>query len=394
MFDNLGRKFLEAGEVLFRVGDVGDSAYLVEEGEMEVIHPESHSVLGVVHVGELFGEVSLLDKHPRTATVRARSDSSLIEIRRELVEELLQAADPVIRFLLQVVLERYRSNILYRATHDAAQPPARDPLHTEVAEKLVLLKDLHEAIEQQQFELNYQPIFGMSSQSISGFEALIRWRHPQRGLILPSRFLSLAEDTGMIQLIGQWCIEQACRDWPSLRSVANTENPFLSVNVSGKQLRDPQFAAEVIDIQRRFDMPPEEFKFELTETSLIANHALASVLLRELKDYGNLIALDDYGTGFSNMEHLMHFPFNVLKLDQSFVREIMNSSLSFQLVMNSIDMAKSLHMKIVGEGIECPEVAYALAEMGCDYAQGYLYSKPLSLRDCLALKFPVSLASK
>ena len=385
MFDNLGRKFLQAGEVLFRVGDEGGCAYLVEDGEMEVLHPETNKLIGLVHKGELFGEVSLLDKHPRTATVRASRDTALIEIRRDLVEEMLQTTNPVIRFLLHVVLERYRSSMHYRSADGSGQPVPRDPLQVEVTEKLTLLKDLRDAVERREFELNYQPIFGMATQTISGFEALIRWRHPEHGLIPPQCFLGLAEDTGMIRLIGQWCVEQACRDWLHLRSVTAAERPFISVNVSGKQLRDPGFAADVIDIQRRFAIPPEELKFELTETSLITNHALATVLLRELKDYGNLIALDDYGTGFANLEHLMHFPFNVLKLDQSFVREIMNSSLSFQLVMNSIDMAKSLHMEIVGEGIESPEVAHALAEMGCDYAQGFLYSKPLTLSDCLAL---------
>ncbi len=218
---------------------------------------------------------------------------------------------------------------------------------------------------------------------IAGFKALIRWRHPERGLIPPNRFLGIAEESGLIRLIGRWTIEQACRDWPGLRAVATTARRFISINLSGKQLTEEGFADEALAIQRAFGVNPGEIKLELTETSLITNTALATRHLNELSRCGNSIALDDYGTGYSGLGHLQNYPFKVLKLDQTFVREIMNSSLSFQLVMNSIEMAKSLQLEIVAEGIETADIAEALSSMGCDYAQGYLFSKPQPLQEWL-----------
>ncbi|MGI9134059.1 MAG: EAL domain-containing protein, partial [Rhodoferax sp.] len=214
---------------------------------------------------------------------------------------------------------------------------------------------------------------------------LIRWRHPLIGLSSPLEFLGLAEETGLIRPIGLWVLERACMDWPALRSLCNVEKPFLSVNVSATQLVGNDFVGQAIATQQQHGMPPDELKLELTETGLIEHRALAQEQLQRLCEFGNSIALDDYGTGYSGLEHLQSYRFKTLKLDQSFIREMLNSSLSFQLVMSSIDMAKSLLLDLVAEGIETEEIARILKLLGCDYGQGYLYSKPKPLAELLRL---------
>lgn len=378
MLEQLDRKHIAAGHVIFSSGDPGDCAYLIEEGEVEVIDPITDLVLGNVAKGEVFGEIALVDRHPRTATVRACRETRLVEIPRSLVEELLTDANPIIRLLLTIILERYRTNIWHRP-RPANMPATEDPFQAAVMEKLTLLKDMRDAIDRQEFELFYQPIVTLPGREIAGFEALIRWRHPQLGLIPPNKFLGIAEETGLIRLLGRWTIERACRDWKALREVAKVEVPFISINVSGKQLTDQNFALQALATQQFFGVAAKEVKFELTETSVISNPKLASLQLGVLHSYGNIIALDDYGTGYSGLSHLKDYPFGVLKLDQTFVREILMSSLSFQLVMNSIQMAKALKLGLVAEGIETDDIATALTEMGCDHAQGYLFGKPQTL---------------
>lgn len=377
--ERLDRKYLAAGQIVFSFGEIGDCAFLVEDGELEVIDHATGKALGYVNKGELFGEIALVDRLPRTATVRAVRESVLVEIRRPLVEELLADANPVIRLLLKVILERYRTNFRHHPASVLIQGDDGDTLHAEVNEQLTLLKDMKDAIERREFTLFYQPIVTLPEAKIAGFEALIRWRHPERGLIPPNKFLGIAEETGLIRQIGRWTIEQACRDWLALRKVPTTERRFVSINLSGKQLTDENFAEASLAIQSRYGVVPGEIKFELTETSLITDATLASAHLDRLHADGNSIALDDYGTGYSGLGHLQSYPFKVLKLDQTFVREIMQSSLSFQLVMNTIEMAKSLHLEIVAEGIETYDIAAALAEMGCNYAQGYLFGRPQPL---------------
>ena len=378
ILEGLGRRRLAAGEFVFAKGDEGDCAYLIEEGEVEVIDPETGLAFGIVGKGEIFGEIALIDGHPRSATVRTARDTLLVEIKRSLLEELLHDTNPIVRVLLKVILERYRTNIWHRPKPVDHHAPM-DPLQAEVIEKLTLLKDMRDALDRNEFELFYQPIVTLPGNQIAGFEALIRWRHPERGLIPPNKFLGIAEETGLIRLIGNWTIEQACRDWLVLRTVATAEKRFISINLSGKQLTDPNFAQQALVTQMLTGVTADEVKFELTETSLIANPTLANLQLSVLKSCGNVIALDDYGTGYSGLSHLKDYPFGVLKLDQTFVREILTSNLSLRLVANSIEMAKSLQMGLVAEGIESLDIANSLAEMKCDYAQGYYFGKPQPL---------------
>ena len=383
MLDLLDRKRFTAGDLIFQKGEAGDCAFLIESGQVEISDPDVGCVLARICAGELIGEIALIDQHPRTASARAVQDTVLIEVKRERVEQLLQGTDPIIRHLLNVVLMRFRS---IRTTGSGSALlisesaiAAADLLQVTAAQKLTLLQDMSYALDVSQFVLHYQPIYQLQDHSLAGFEALIRWNHPTLGLVPPMSFLGLAEETGLIKKMGLWVLDQACRDWPQLRTLTRSENPFISVNVSAKQLADGLFATDAIGIQREHRMLAAELKLELTESTLIESPELVQRQLAQLTELGNSIALDDYGTGFSTLENLQNYRFHTIKLDQRFIREMLNSSLSFQIVLSSIDMIRSLQMDAVAEGIESAELARVLTDLGCQYGQGYLFGRPKPL---------------
>jgi EAL domain-containing protein (putative c-di-GMP-specific phosphodiesterase class I) len=383
MLEALDRRRFSPGDLIFQKGEPGDCAFLIEAGQVEISDPDLGCVLARIGEGELIGEIALIDQNPRTATARAIQGTVLIEVRRERVEQLLQDTDPIIRHLLNVVLRRFR-NIRATGAGSAlliSEPSiaAIDLLQVTAAQKLTLLQDMNHALATSQFVLHYQPIYQLSDHCLAGFEALIRWNHPTLGLVPPMSFLGLAEETGLIKQIGLWVLEQACRDWPQLRTLARSAQPFVSVNVSARQLTDGLFATDAMRIQRQHHMPARELKLELTESTLIESPATAQAQLAQLTDMGNSIALDDYGTGFSTLENLQNYRFDTIKLDQRFIREMLNSNLSFQIVMSSVGLIRSLHMDVVAEGIESADLAHALTELGCHYGQGYWFGRPKPL---------------
>ena len=388
MLDQLGRRRFATGDVIFTKGENGNSAFLIEDGQVEIRDPDSGAAIAIVGQGELIGEVALIDRRPRTATAVALKPSVLIEVTRDLVEQLLIDTDPIIRHLLNVVLRRFRHN-LSPVVSDGLPTPAHAGMQQETSlqlaasQKLTLLGDLRHAMADGQFVLHYQPIYLLDGRHLAGFEALIRWKHPTLGLVSPLTFLELAEESGLIRDMGLWVVRRACQDWPQLRTLTRTANPYLSVNISPTQLTDNSFADIVIGIQTDWAINPQELKLELTESTFIQNQAVAQQQLARLSAFGNSIALDDYGTGFSGLSHLQNYRFDTLKLDQIFIREIEHSRLSFQLVTSTLDMIRALHINAVGEGIETDEVAMILRGLGCEYGQGYLFGKPMALADLI-----------
>lgn len=379
MLKNLHRETYPAGEIIFKEGDPGDSAYLVEDGCVEVnVSSTQQSHIGK---GELFGEIALIDQKPRTATVRAIEDTVLIPIPRQLVKELLEKTDPVVRHLLLTILERFRST-RNQPTFDPSRSTVfkRDTTRGIATQQLRLSHDIAQALRESQFELFYQPICDLSSGRIAGYEALIRWHHPVDGMISPMDFLWVAEQTGQIREIGLWTLEQACLDWPTLRQRINHHSPFVSVNLSPSQLTGEGFVGEVKNIVNKHQMPAPELKLELTETVIINNPELALQLLSKLTESGSTLALDDFGTGHSGLDALHRYPIGTMKIDRAFVSQMLTSPHSAKIVRASIELAHSLKMDVVAEGIEIEDERLALLELGCDFGQGWLFGKPASLR--------------
>jgi diguanylate cyclase (GGDEF)-like protein/PAS domain S-box-containing protein len=252
----------------------------------------------------------------------------------------------------------------------------RSEMSVKAMERQSLEASLHQAIERQELVLHYQPKLNLVSGEISGVEALIRWRHPQLGLIPPGRFIAVAEDCGLMIPIGQWVLREACRQARAWQR-AGLAPLRVAVNVSAVELRVPDFVSGVRDILQETGLEPRYLELELTETALIDDSRSVSDMLRELKDIGVLLALDDFGTGYSSLTHLKRFPIDALKIDRAFVRELATDEDAASIVSAVIGMGKNLHMQVVAEGVETQQQLELLQQRGCPQGQGYYFSRPV-----------------
>jgi diguanylate cyclase (GGDEF)-like protein len=237
-------------------------------------------------------------------------------------------------------------------------------------------ENLRHAIERNELVLHYQPKFDLATGEIIGAEALVRWRHPERGLLSPQEFIFVAEDCGLIVPIGRWILREACRQaraWqvPGLPALC------MSMNVSSVELRGTDFVAGLRSILTETGLEPHLLEIELTETMLIDDSLSIADVLRELKEIGVLLALDDFGTGYSSLTNLRRFPIDALKIDLSFIRELATDNDGSGIVTAMIGMGRNLHMQVVAEGVETRRQLEILREHGCHQAQGYYFSRPL-----------------
>jgi EAL domain-containing protein (putative c-di-GMP-specific phosphodiesterase class I) len=239
--------------------------------------------------------------------------------------------------------------------------------------------DLRHALDQQQFVLYYQPEVDLSTRKIVGLEALIRWQHPERGLVPPMEFIPLAEESGLILPIGDWGLGQACKQI----QIWCREDPRLSslrvgVNLSARQFSREGLADHVKALLLQFGINSRQLGLEMTESSLIPNLRIALEVLGSLRRLGVSLLLDDFGTGYSSLNHLHSFPFDVLKIDRSFVDRMTQGDPPLQIVRTIIELARVLGLDVVAEGIETREQYRLLRQLGCRFGQGYLFARPLS----------------
>lgn len=243
----------------------------------------------------------------------------------------------------------------------------------DIQQRRALENDLRRAVAKQDFTVAYQPQTDAATGEYIGAEALLRWRHPDRGYVPPSTFIPLAEELGLIGSIGDWILEQACRDaimWPA--------SIKLAVNLSPVQLKDPRLPDIVKKCLDASGLPPERLELEVTETALIGNDELALQILQRLRALGVAISLDDFGTGYSSLSYLHRFPLNRIKIDRSFVQKIPDDNGSISIVRAVAQLGKNLGLQVTAEGIETDAQKRIITDVGCDNLQGYLISKPIS----------------
>jgi diguanylate cyclase (GGDEF)-like protein len=250
---------------------------------------------------------------------------------------------------------------------------------SQARQQLILEAELRRAIEHEEFRVYYQPIVQLDTGKIVEVEALVRWQHPKRGLVSPLEFISLAEETGLIILIGQWVLQSACQqlqDWQL--KYPSTPSLIMSVNLSSKQIQQAQIAEKIAMILQEHNLEPGCLKMEITESILLKNTASNLDIMHRLKDLGVHLAIDDFGTGFSALNYLKQFPIDTLKIDRAFISGLGGNVQDTAIVHAIIAFAKALNLSITAEGIETAEQLALLKELKCDRGQGYYFSKPLT----------------
>ncbi len=280
-------------------------------------------------------------------------------------EDLLRDADTAM----------YRAKSLGKARFEVFDADMR----ASVMARLQLETDMRRALERHEFRNVYQPIVALDSGRIVGFEALMRWQHPTRGMIGPEEFIFVAEETGLIRDLGWWSLREACRQMSTWRTRSKAYLDLtMSVNVSAKQLLQPHLVDEMSKLLRETALPPEALKLEITESAVMADPAAAAEMLQQIKSLGVRLAIDDFGTGYSSLSYLHRFPLDTLKIDRSFISGAADGSEGMEIARTIMPMAKNLRLDVVAEGVETIEQVGLLRRLQCKYAQGYYFSKPLA----------------
>ncbi len=280
------------------------------------------------------------------------------------VDELLKRAD----------LAMYQAKASGRNTMRFFDPEMQAVINTRVE----LEADLRQGLQHSEFELHYQPQINSDGQ-VTGAEALARWRHPRRGMVPPAQFIPVAEDTGLILLLGHWVLETACQQLVSWAACPETANLTLAVNVSIRQFRQPDFVPQVLEVLKSTGADPGRLKLELTESLLVENVEDVIVKMTELKEKGVTFSLDDFGTGYSSLSYLKLLPLDQLKIDQSFVRDVFSDTNDAAIARTIIALGQSLGLKVIAEGVETAEQRDFLKINGCMAYQGFLFSPPLPI---------------
>jgi diguanylate cyclase (GGDEF)-like protein/PAS domain S-box-containing protein len=252
-------------------------------------------------------------------------------------------------------------------------------MHLQNTTRLQVEGDLRQAVEHQSFLLHYWPIMSLQTNTLIGFEALARWEHPQRGIISPAEFIPVAEETGLIVPLGRWVLYEACRQARTWQQrFPDQTPPIVSVNLSMKQLSQPDLGAQIAQILSKTGVAPAQLKLEITESAIMEHVETATSVLSELRSLGVAVYMDDFGTGYSSLSYLQRLPIDVVKIDRSFVYDMDQNAENAEIVRAIIVLAHSLGLEVIAEGVEKPVHLDQLRELGCDYGQGFLYSRPVT----------------
>ncbi|HEY8189997.1 MAG TPA: EAL domain-containing protein, partial [Micavibrio sp.] len=320
-------------------------------------------------------------------------DCKMLEITRDDFSRRLKSSDPILQMISQVILTRYR-DMLTRAEilgdrSDYPPPEMREhnyTAQTDVVESIKIANEFQAALQNNALQLYYQPIVNFKTGKVDGFEALMRWNHPERGFISPGVFIPIAEKNGLIVQASRWALGEACQALKRIESrIGREENLYMSVNFSSTDFASENFLDHIYRILSESDVPAQQVKLEVTERLLIQQPDNAKELLELCRKAGMGIAIDDFGTGYSSLSYLYYFPIETLKVDQSFVRAMKKDEKSLELVKSIIGLGKNMKMTVVAEGVEDAEEARLLQSMGCDAAQGYYFSKPLPEKDIIEI---------
>ena len=297
---------------------------------------------------------------------------ALSAVGYDRAEDILRDADTAM----------YRAKILGKARHEVFNKD----MHAHAINLLLMETDLRHALERQELSLHYQPVVSLKTNSLIGFEALVRWQHPQRGSVAPAEFIPIAEETGLIIPVGRWVLREACRQMRQWQKQFSSDPPlYISVNLSGKQFTQSDLITQIIQTLQETGLDPRILKLEITESVVMENIATAISMLQQLRAVGVEVSIDDFGTGYSSLSYLHRLPIDTLKIDRSFVSQMTQNDENTEIVRTIVTLAKSLELGVVAEGVETPEQLAQLRLLKCDGGQGYLFSVPLDAEAAEAL---------
>ena len=373
-----------SGGVLFREGENPDTAFLIETGEIEVCvrRGDENIVLSRLRTGDLVGEMAVIDESVRTATATAITDCILYRVDRQQIAERLAEADPIIRSLLEGQLKRYRG-ALAALQGRYPGPDRTTPSELEGIDKIRLESQLREALQSQGLALTFQPILDVAAGTIAGYEALVRWQHPERGVVSPAEFVALAEETSLIVPVGEYVIDLACAAVARFIAAGADPVPFVAVNISARQLSHAGLIERIVARVEAASLPRGTLKLEITESREL-DIELVAAAIEVCHRHGIGVSLDDFGTGYSHFGQLHRLRFDTIKLDQSFSRSMLEDPRAMATVAALVRLGEALQADLVVEGIETDTQLDALRGLRCRYAQGYLIGRPRRLEDWIA----------
>ncbi len=362
---------LRPGDTFVRTSDFGQTAARIGGDEFVVVLDDIR--------GDLDAEVvatRLLDVLAEVYVIGEHRVNSTVSIGIVTTTHAAGDADSVLR---DADIAMYEAKRAGRGRYEMFEPHMRKRVRDDVA----IESDLRQALQRGEFFVVYQPLVDLTSGAVAGMEALVRWQHPERGMVSPVQFIPVAESCGLIGDLGRFVLETACREFMQMQSALGAKAPpKVAVNVSRAQLRAESFATDVLDVMRTCGIAPAQLQLEITE-SLAAQDNAVKGTLHQIKALGVALSLDDFGTGYSSLSCLHELPVDVVKVDRSFVMEAEVSAYHRVLIEATIRMAETLSLSTVAEGIETPAQADLMQQLGCHKGQGYLYSKPLAMSELL-----------
>lgn len=377
-------------EIIFKQNDEGDCAYIVESGQVLIYLTENSEEipLSSIRPGEIFGEISLLDNQTRSASARAVENTTLHEISREQIMERVNDSDITVRFLIQILLVRFRNqnaqfnSFKPRLSLDNSSVSVYASNSTQTAiDKIKLELLLKKGLANKELRLYYQPIIDLETRKIIGAEALLRW-HSDAEIVMPTTFIDVLEHSSIIVSVGEWIIEQACLDLKEFHK--HHPNFVTSINISTRQILDSSFLDYLQNVTEKNSISPHNLKLEITER-IMMEAALAIEKLKQCRELGFPISIDDFGIGFASLQYLSQMPITDIKIDRNFVKKVTLDIKIQAIVKILISLARSLNIDIVSEGIENQNELTWLKDEGVRYGQGWLFSKAIPKDELISI---------
>lgn len=395
------RKKYNKGELIFAEGDIRDDAFILDNGSIEIRRGPKDEVMATLKPGDLFGEMALIEPGLRSASAIANEDSIVYVISSHVLEDRLKGLDPVVMSIISRLIEGYRfariekdasgiqfSEYLASNTDNKSSITALGQFtdkQSDALKELAMEQEVRKALEGKHFKPYLQPIVSLADKKIIGFETLIRWHHPERGIIMPDEFIPIAERLNLIQAIDRQMLEMACDVIPKMSEAVKGQNiPFISVNLSGVNFEDDSMVKGIQQVLSSRNIDPSHIKLEITESAFIGNSDQAAKILDALKALGVTIALDDFGVGYSSLGYLHKFAIDGIKIDKSFTKRATENSRGLDIVQAIVNLAETFDLGVIAEGIETDDDVEALTKIGCIEGQGYLFGKPLTVEEALS----------